>query len=927
MSGRPDSTTLAGSFCVLLGLLVLLGWWLDVAALRSFVPGLAGMKPNTAVAFMLAGTALALLARQPAGPWTTWARGAAALVGLLGGLTLLQYAFDIDLGIDRLLFADATAAEATALPARMSPVTALNFVLVSAALLRVRHDIADWLAVTAASLGVVAVAGYIYGSFTPTPGPYSAFALHTAAGFTILAGGVIAMRPARGLRRLFLAATPGGALARRIVPAILLVPVVTAWVVLAADRSGDWGGEVTVGVMAFTNIMALVAVAYLTARDLENVESKRSAAEQQLRASEARYRELFDAAPVGLFRAAPDGAIQDVNAMLVRLLGYENRDDLMRQRAFDLGGDGQLRELWRSEFERGTWLPGTDSCVRRADGSLIWSDLHARAVRNAHDGRILYYEASLVDVSERKRAQDALQASESRYRAVVEASIQGVLIHIDGIIQFANRAATSLVGAQPGGLVGMPVTGLAAPAEHYRLAPFLCNPAGGEATRDEIRAIRRDGTPIWCDCVASPVVWEGRPACMMTLVDITDRKRLEQQFLQAQRLDAIGRLAGGVAHDFNNLLTAINASATFVREGLAADHPLRSDAGEILATSQRAADLTRQLLAFSRQQVLAPRVVDVNAVVFGMDRMLRRIIGEDIRLDTVLAPDLGAVRADAGQLERVIVNLAVNARDAMPGGGRLSIRTANLTIDADAAQTRPDVRGGEYVRLTVGDTGSGVAPENLAHLFEPFFSTKPRDQGTGLGLATVYGIVRQSGGSVSVESEPGRGATFHIDLPRVVRSSAADEPDGAALAIHHRDPVAAAHNAPAVLLSSETVLLAEDNEFVRSVARRVLIRLGHHVLEAEDAESALRLAAEHDGDLHLVITDLELPGLSGHQLVEQLRALRTGFAVLFISGYVQDDVLPDGDDHGTAFLQKPFTPAALGHKIREMLGRAESTSA
>lgn len=383
-----------------------------------------------------------------------------------------------------------------------------------------------------------------------------------------------------------------------------------------------------------------------------------------------------------------------------------------------------------------------------------------------------------------------------------------------------------------------------------------------------------------------------------------ERRRLEQQLLQSQKLEAVGRLAGGVAHDFNNVLTAILGSSELLLLDTPASAPKREEMEIIRDAATRARDLIRQLLAFSARQVLTPTVLDVNHLVKNVGRMLRRLIGEDIEFATALAPDLGAVRADPGQLEQVLFNLAVNARDAMPKGGRLTVETINAEVtDWDAA--RRDVPPGRYVVLQVTDTGVGMDAETQAHIFEPFFTTKPRGQGTGLGLATVYGILRQSGGYVTVWSAPGAGSSFRIHLPRV------DEPV---------EPVRTSAAVAAPVAGAETVLLAEDEKLVRVLAVRVLQQAGYRVLVAAGGKEALEIARGHAGPIHLLLTDVVMPEMSGRELMHRLTELRPGVRVLYMSGYSDEAIAHHGVlDPGTAFMQKPFTPAALSHKVREVL--------
>jgi nitrogen-specific signal transduction histidine kinase len=391
----------------------------------------------------------------------------------------------------------------------------------------------------------------------------------------------------------------------------------------------------------------------------------------------------------------------------------------------------------------------------------------------------------------------------------------------------------------------------------------------------------------------------------MITEDITERRSLEQQLRQSQKMEAVGRLAGGVAHDFNNLLTVIKGYSELMLEQTAPGGPLRAEAEEVKKAADRAASLTRQLLAFSRQQVLAPRILDLNAAVGNIEQMLRRLLGEDIELSTVLGEKLGQVKADPGQVEQVIMNLAVNSRDAMSRGGKLTIETANVALDESYMREHGGVKSGRYVMLAVSDTGTGMDEETRSRIFEPFFTTKEMGKGTGLGLSTVYGIVKQSEGYIWVYSEAGQGTTFKVYLPRVDES--ADESQKmAALGSGDR--------------GTETILLVEDEDGVRALVKQVLSRQGYTVIETRHGREALQECERHSGPIPLLLTDVVLPQMSGRELAERLKALRPDIKVLYMSGYTDDAILRHGViDQETAFLQKPFTTSVLARKVREVL--------
>jgi two-component system, cell cycle sensor histidine kinase and response regulator CckA len=529
---------------------------------------------------------------------------------------------------------------------------------------------------------------------------------------------------------------------------------------------------------------------------------------------------------------------------------------------------------------------------------------------NAYTERDLEFLASvggqIALAIDRKRAEAKLRESEARLRVLVE-QLPAVLWTVDKKLQFTSAVGAGLarLGLKPNEIVGKSLL------EYFETSDRTFLPIAAH-----MRAV--SGEPV-----TFHVEWKGGSyAChveplrgangeifgaICMSLDVTDRKNLEEQLRQAQKMEAVGRLAGGIAHDFNNLLMVIQGYADLLADRFPAGDPVRRNVEQIQMAGQRAASLTRQLLAFSRKQMLAPTIISVHTVVADMEKILRRLIGEDIHLETSSVPDLWPVKADRSQIEQVIMNLAVNARDAMPNGGSLTIETANVELDSAFSRHAVVMAPGQYVMLAVTDNGMGMDANTQAHLFEPFFTTKEKGKGTGLGLATVYGIVKQSGGYIWVYSEPGRGTTFKIYLPRIEQQKRVKlfEDSGQSKALPR---------------GSETVLLVEDEDGVRQLARDYLQTNGYSVIEAPDGHTAVELAAMHQGPIHVLMTDVVMPGISGGELAQRIAKMRPDIKVLYMSGYTDQSVVHHGIlESDAVLLQKPFTMATLASKLREIL--------
>jgi len=621
---------------------------------------------------------------------------------------------------------------------------------------------------------------------------------------------------------------------------------------------------------------------------------------KSLRDSEQRYGRLFEQSLAGIYRTTPNGQILECNEAFARLYGYESRQDLLDQSAVALYESAESRQRFLAALrERGT-LVGVEWRQRRKDGSLFWTLEHASLLPGPPE----VIEGTIVDISKLKKAEESLRASEERYRSMFERSRDGLFFFdLDSRrILESNPAFQKMLGYTGDELRGRLI---------YEI--ILADRASVDANLERLQIEQvisigerqyrsRDGKPLSVEIDAARIEEGGRLLVLNVVHDLADRRALEEQLRQAQKMEAIGRLAGGVAHDFNNLLTAILGYADLL---LDSNPPadVRDSVDEIRKAGERAASLTKQLLAFSRKQVLQPKILDLNAVLAETDSMLRRVLGEDVTFVFERDPNLWRVQADPGQIQQVLLNLAVNARDAMPEGGVLRVATRNVSLAAGDLKEVPKVAEGSYVLLEVADTGHGMDAETLSHAFEPFFTTKERGKGTGLGLSTVYGVVKQSGGYIHIESERGKGTRVLVYLTRV--HGAADSPSNVTPRFLPRG-------------GNETILLVEDEESVRRLASLLLERSGYRLLVASSAEEALQTARSFAGEIDLLLTDVVLPGLNGRRLADLLRVERPRTKVVFASGYFDDrGVLEPGSD----FIQKPFNPDTLARSVRRALDR------
>ncbi len=646
----------------------------------------------------------------------------------------------------------------------------------------------------------------------------------------------------------------------------------------------------------------------------EPVSPRGDSADDRLRESRRQLATLFDHLPGMAYRCRNDRSwtMKIVSRGCLDLTGHAPEDILDNARVAygELIHPDDRERVWN---EVQAAVAGGEPFVleyriRDADGREKWVWERGSSVRDERDDSVAL-EGFIIDITARKRLRRKLERSEERYRNLVE-NLNDVVFMLDleARIQYISSAIEKY-GYSVDEVVGRPFFRFVHPADVERLLEGLRDTLAGGIESREFRAYDKQGRVRHVRTSVRPLEIGGSlEGVTGVLVDLTDRKRIEDQLRASQKMEAVGQLAGGVAHDFNNLLTVIDSYAELAAAELRESDPIREDLVQIRDATRRASSLTRQLLAFSRKQVMEPEVLDLGEVIAGLESMLRRLLGEHIEISVRLQERLSCVKADLSQIEQVIVNLAVNARDAMPTGGELTLSTAEIELDGDRSGEAGGVEPDRYVALSVGDTGRGMDTETLERIFDPFFTTKEQGKGTGLGLSTVYGIVKQSGGQIRVESEPGRGTTFEVLLPRV------DGPPRPG----RRSSV------PARIAGGETVLVVEDERMVRRIAERVLSASGYRVLSAANAGEALLICEQHEGGIDLVLTDVVMPQMSGDRLAERLAERWPRIRVLYMSGYTGDEIAQHGSLNPEAhFVSKPFTASELARKVRAALDEDE----
>src|SRR2546421_9310028 len=655
-----------------------------------------------------------------------------------------------------------------------------------------------------------------------------------------------------------------------------------------------------------TKALAILASTAAAALESASLYSK-------VREAEDNYRSIFENSIEGIFQSTPEGRFLAANPALASILGYDSPEDLIK-RVTDIGRQIYVHPQERARSneianENGGLIQHFELEAYCKDQQKIWVSLNRRSI-NDENGEPLYWEGSVEDITERKRAENALRESEERYRDLVENAHDIIYSHdLEGNYTSINKAGEAITGYTVAEALQMSLKDTVEAEDYVKVLEMMKRKLAGESvTAYEIEIIAKNGRHVPLEVNTKYVYQNGVAVGVQGIArDVTERRNLEEQLRQSQKMEAIGQLAGGVAHDFNNLLTAINGYSSLALQRVDDDSPIKPYLEGVEKAGDRAANLTRQLLAFGRKQILQPLALDLNSVVSDMNKMLRRLIGEDIALMAKLASDLKKIKADPGQVEQVLINLVVNARDAMPTGGSLTIETANVDLDQEYASRHVGIQPGRFVMLAVSDTGSGMDETTRARIFEPFFTTKEKGKGTGLGLSTVYGIVQQSSGSIWVYSELNQGTSFKVDLPELPS-------DGSANVVEFTIDV--------IESGSETILLVEDEEVVRGLTTNILEGAGYQVIAASGGAEAAKLCADRNELIDLLLTDVVMPQTSGREVAEQLTKMQPGLKVLFMSGYTDEAIVHHGVlDANVEFIQKPFTPVGLSKKIREVLDK------
>jgi hypothetical protein len=863
-----------------LGLLVLLisgaalvGWFIGSMTLKGIGAGYIPMAPNTALVFLLLGAILATFSNK-----STRVLSVARLVIVLAMAMVVarmsEYLTGVELSVDHWVFRFPAEHLGLAPVGKMAFFTAMTFLLLGATFLLLTFSKHRWannagqgLSVVVAFIGLTFSLGYLYGAPLMYGGRSIPMALNTAICFSLCGAGLMVKASIRDISE------------RRMARASL-------------QQAHD---------------------------ELEARVKERTA---ELHAQQEFLRAIVDTSPNAIFVKDSEGRFTLVNKAVEAAYGRP-AEDILGVTEADLNGyhdeiqtfvqdDAEVIQTLRPKFIPEEQLTNPKTGETRSFQTM-------KVPLKLPDSETVYILGVATDITDRKRAEEALRDSEARYRLLFESNPQPMWVYDRESLAFlaVNDAAVFHYGYSREEFLSMTIKDIRSPEDVPALLDNVSNGNPGVKAAGTWRHRKKDGNIVEVEVISHPLDFGGRNAKLVLANDITERKRAEEalreteeQLRQSQKLEGVGQLAGGIAHDFNNLLTVIGGYSDLLLRASGLEESAREKMEEVKRAAERASTLTRQLLAFSRKQVLKPEVLDLNSLVDGLGKMLRRLIGEDVEIMTSLRPEVDKINADPGQIEQVIINLVVNARDAMPHGGRITIETANVELDQAYSDMHIAVKPGSYVVLAVSDTGTGMDAETRGHIFEPFFTTKELGRGTGLGLSTIYGIVKQSGGNIWIYSELGKGTTFKIYLPRVKAGQGADT-------------VKTIHAPASANLVTETILLVEDEEIVRMLACNLLKASGYQVLVARNGEEAIGICEEYSGQIDLMLTDVVMPRMNGKKVAESVKGLRPEMEVLYMSGYTDDAIVHHGViEAGTNLLEKPFTVATLTSKVRETLNKA-----
>jgi PAS domain S-box-containing protein len=913
---KPRSgVALLGSAVLAISAAVIIARVFDPDMFLRIITSSGETKPNTAISLLLLGTSVLLLDHRRIAM-----RGVARLCAFfaagIGALTLLEYLTGWNPGFDQFLYLSPLPA-ASLFPGRMSPVTAINIMLLGGAviLLDVRwrkiyvSSVLNWMIAALAFLSLTGAA------FDPGPREplriFSSVSIFTSLMFLMLCAALMLARPSRGAAALFLSPDLGGHIVRRLLPVVVLLPFTVSLLTLRMYQHGAYGLALMVFLFVVAPVMIFVPLVMVSASLVSRIERGRRQSEEELRVSNQRFASVVGSAMDAIITIDESQHVVLFNEAAERVFGCPSWD------AIGAPLDRFLPETVRHVHGEHIRTFGKSGHTSRsmASPARIWG-LRLNGERFPIEATISnvevegqkFYTVILRDITSRQQFEESLMLSEARFRSLYEQVTVGIAqVALDGKFLMVNPALCQMLGYKEDQLLSKRIEEIIHPDDLAREAGLVerMKRSAGKPFEIEKRYLHRDHSPVWVNVSSSFVASaQGELLYRISVIqNITESKQAGEQLKQAQKLEAIGRLAGGVAHDFNTLLNVILGYSELLAADLEPGDPRRDRVLQIKNSSEAGALLTRQLLAFSRKQPLVQEVIDLREVVTRMTPLLARLLRDDIEMNVKCTDEHCLVKVDSGQMQQLILNLGANAGDAMPDGGQILIDVKAIDLDAAYISQHPTLKMGRYALLTIADSGVGMDAETAAHIFEPFFTTKEAGKGTGLGLATVYGIAKSNGGDIWVYSEVGVGTIFKIYLPMAEESER----------VHKQE---ASKGMARVGGGGETILLVEDSAALRELTKVILAREGYRVLEAEDGVAALELSAKFKEPIHLLLSDVVMPRMRGPVLAIEMRRMRPGIAVVFLSGYTEDSIVQSDGISGTPLVEKPYTAEVLLRSVR-----------